>query len=66
VSTANFIERRLLRHFGGDHYVLVARAVEALRERGALWFRVSVKPMSGEVVVEGWRERPPDQGDLPI
>lgn len=41
-------------------------ATEALRQRGATFLRLTFKPAVGELVVEGWREQPADQGPPPL
>jgi len=64
VSTADFIERRLVRHFASD-LAAAESARDALRTRGATFMRVHVK-QHGELVMEGWRLPPADQGDLPL
>lgn len=43
-------------------------AMAALRQRGATFFRFSVRPMTGQITVEGWRVPPPidGQGEPPL
>jgi hypothetical protein len=64
MSTADFIERRQLRHFVSE-WGATENARDALRERGATFFRVH-KTFAGEIIMEGWRSTPADQGDLPL
>ena len=64
VSTADFIERRLVRNFASE-LAAAENARDALRARGAAFMRVHIKP-HGELVMEGWRAPPADQGDLPL
>jgi hypothetical protein len=52
-----------VRHFASD-LAAAENARDALRARGATFMRAHVKP-HGELVMEGWRIRPTDQGDLP-
>ena len=66
VSTANYIARRLLRHFDGDFRAAVESAQEELTERGATFFRVHLREVAQEVILEGWRVQPREQGDLPL
>lgn len=63
---ADFVERRWLRDFEFDGTAASRSAHDALVERGATFFRLSFKSMSGEVVMEGWRVQPDDQGDVPV
>jgi hypothetical protein len=63
LSTADFIERRLVRHFASG-LAAAENARDALHTRGATFMRVHVKP-HGELVMEGWPMRPADQGDRP-
>jgi trans-aconitate methyltransferase len=69
-STADFLERRWPRREleGSDFDRIMQEATATLRERGATFFRVSVREMTKEIIVEGWRTMPdPDkQGDLPL
>jgi hypothetical protein len=44
----------------------IHEAVKALRERGATFFRMTIKPAVGEIIFEGWREPPDDQGPPPL
>lgn len=65
MSTADFIERRWPAGF-----ITASEAIEdataSLKQRGATFFRTSMKSVTKEIVVEGWRVFPNEQGDLPL
>ena len=65
MSTADHIERRRVRDFE-NQTAAIESANQALRERGATHFRASIKAMTQEVIVEGWKTFPKDHGDLPL
>jgi hypothetical protein len=45
---------------------MIRDATESLRERGATFFRLHFLPAVGEIIVEGWRKQPEDQGPEPL
>jgi hypothetical protein len=45
---------------------MIREATEALQERGARFFRLTLKSAVGELVVEGWRQQPAEQGEPPL
>jgi len=65
MSTAEMIERRWLVDWQSSN-AAQRDLVEALKARGATYCRLSYKQMSNEIVGEGWRVRPDDEGDLPV
>lgn len=64
-STADFFERRWLRDWP-DALTAARDAVAALAMRGATFFRFSMRPATGLILVEGWIDWPEDQGELPL
>ena len=66
MSTADFIRRRRIADFDGDHAKAIASAQEELTELGCTFFRASVTPMTHDLILEGWRQQPVDQGDVPV
>jgi hypothetical protein len=65
MSTAEMIERRWLSDWP-DVIAAGHDIVDALRDRGARHFRLSIKEASRELVGEGWRARPDEEGELPM
>jgi hypothetical protein len=65
MSTADFIERRRPRSPLDNGHALLTEAEEALKALGATWTRAQLTA-SNEFIVEGWRHRPRDEGDLPL
>jgi hypothetical protein len=69
--SADFIEHRPITKpgpAGGSNLQEVALALrEAFATKGATWFRATVLDLDGDpvLVVEGWRERPEDEGPEP-
>jgi len=51
---------------GSDFRDLMDEAILSLRERGATFFRTSVGSMTHQLIIEGWKTWPNDQGDLPL
>ena len=45
---------------------LVREMVERMRARGATWMRATYLPEKDMCVMEGWIERPDDQGPEPV
>lgn len=74
MSTCDFIERRKIPLNASDDTIQqqLADAVNDMHARGAQHMRASRKAITGEIIVEGWRTKPPmvngalDEGDLPI
>lgn len=65
MSTADFFERRCWKNFDSPN-AATEDAVASLRERGATFFRITTKPLVSEIIAEGWRVQPKDQGDPPL
>lgn len=65
MPAADFIERRRLRDWR-DPQAALLDAIGEMHARGAIFTRAHIKELSGELIVEGWREWPDDQGDLPV
>jgi hypothetical protein len=65
MSTADFIERRRPRSQLDNEYALLTEAVGALKARGAGRTRAQLT-VNNEFIVECWRQRPNDEGDLPL
>lgn len=65
MSTADLIERRWLVDWQSTE-AAQRDLVEALKARGAVYCRVSYKEASKEIIGEGWRVPPLDEGDLPV
>jgi len=65
LSTADIIERRWLVDWQ-DSSEAQRDLVEALKARGATYCRLSYKQLSNEIIGEGWRVRPDDEGEPPV
>lgn len=39
---------------------------EELETRGATFYRASRTAMTNEIIIEGWKAAPNDQGDVPL
>ncbi len=61
--SADFIDRRPVEN--GDVDSLQREMVKAMRARGTVWARMTYLPNSCELVLEGWLQRPEDQGPEP-
>ena len=61
---ADFIERRWLADCPEPAAALMDARGE-LHARGATWLRAHVRPVTRQLIVEGWRVRPEREGDLP-
>lgn len=65
MSTADFFERRRVRDFESSS-AAAKNAIDAMRVRGPIeWMRLHING-TGYMIVEGWRIRPADEGDLPL
>lgn len=72
MSTADYFERRRVRDFPNED-AAARDASEAMRLRGAVHCRLSMNGRRHEdgmdtrvIIIEGWRQFPADEGDLPL
>ncbi len=61
--TADFIDRRAVEK--GEVDSVQRQMIADMRARGTVWARITYLPKSGELVLEGWLEKPEDQGPEP-
>lgn len=60
----DFVERQFIGDPGGSSE-LQGMMIDSVRARGALWCRITYLAEKDQLVVEGWRVRPDDDGPEP-
>lgn len=61
---ADFEERQFVGERDGANR-LVHEMAERMKARGATWMRATYLPEKDQCVIEGWLERPDDDGPAP-
>lgn len=63
---ADWLDRRDIGDARGDvPHAIRQEMVDAMRERGATFMRMTLIEARNELVLEGWRIQPEDQGPTP-
>jgi hypothetical protein len=65
-STAEFYQIRWLHHGWANGVDAARDAIAKLQTQGCTFFRASVAPKIGRILVEGWTQMPDEQGEVPL